>query len=128
MAQIDSQGIALILGAVGLLITTVGTFIVSMVTLARQGRIEVKQATLVTQQEVIHTLVNSQSEKLNKAIEAGALARGKIQGALEERANPSALAGQAASAPAPTQVEIVSVDHQALPLPVEVVKTGPKKT
>lgn len=75
---VNYEGIALILGAFGVLITTVGTFVVSMVTLARQGR-------LVVQQEVIHGLVNSQSEKLNKAIEAGALARGKIQGALEER-------------------------------------------
>lgn len=38
--------------------------------------------------EVVHNLVNSQSEKLNKAIEVGSFEKGKQAGALEERANP----------------------------------------
>lgn len=118
---IDSQGIALILGAVGILITTVGTFIVSMVTLFRQGRADQRSTERDTKIAQVHDLVNSQSEKLNRAIEAGALARGKIEGALEERANPSQ---QPQRALQQSEDPIPVVVKQPEPLPVTVVKKG----
>ena len=38
MATIDYSGIAVLVGAIGVLLTSVGGFIVSMVTLCRQGK------------------------------------------------------------------------------------------
>jgi hypothetical protein len=79
--EIDYQGIAIVIGAVGVFITGIGTFIGQMVGLARMGK-------MAATTDLTHNLVNSQSEKLNKAIEARALSDGIQQGRLEERSNP----------------------------------------
>ena len=76
-----AEGVALILGAVGLLLTTLGTFIVSMVTLSRQGRVESKV------QDLAHA-VNGQSKELKDEIRKVALIEGKVAGVAQERANP----------------------------------------
>ena len=65
----DFIGIAALVGAVTVSITSVGGFVLTALTFVRQRERDAKV-------EIIHTLVNSQSEKLNAAIKTGALAEG----------------------------------------------------
>lgn len=122
-AGIDYNGIALVLGAIGVLLASVGSFIVQMVALARQR--ENKKDTDLQLKE-LHTQGNSNlvtaralSEALGvekgRQIGAADSAReeGKRAGIAEERANPMI--------PAPPQVN-VNVPALPLPLPVTVVE------
>lgn len=121
---IDAQGIALVLGAIGVLLASIGSFIVQMVALARQS--DNKRDT-DKKLEVLHTQGNSNLETARKLSEALGLEKGRQIGAADERA-----ASVAASAPMPI---VVQMPEQPSPLPVTVVdpdgkpsKLGPKKT
>jgi hypothetical protein len=72
MAGTDYQGIALLIGAVGVAVPSIVTSFLSVISLARQKE--------------IHDLVNGQSAKINAMSEA----KGFVEGGNEERARPTA--------------------------------------
>jgi len=104
----DYQGLAILLGAVGVLIASVGSFVVQMVGLARQTAN--KQDT-DRQLDGLHKQGNSNLAVARRLSEEVGVMKGKILGAAEERANPS-------EAPGPI---IVQMPEQESPLPVTVV-------
>ena len=110
--EIDYQGLAT-------LITSLTAAVVAIVTLIRTGRVEARQGVMSTKQdtmekkqEVIHTLVNSQSEKLNVAVATIARAEGRASGIAEEREKPMV----------PATPVVVNVPELPSPLPVTVVE------
>jgi hypothetical protein len=66
---------------IALIITASGTVLIQGYNAWKSGRRDQKLAE-------VHNLVNSQSEKLNEAVRAGAFADGKADGIAEERAAP----------------------------------------
>jgi len=86
------EGIALVLGAVGVLLASVGSFVVQMVALARQRdnrqaivqKLEAQDVKL----EDLHKQGNSNLEVARKLSEEVGVMKGKVIGATEERANP----------------------------------------
>ncbi len=66
---------------IALIITATGTIGIQFYNAWRGGKRDVKIAQ-------VHDLVNSQSERLNEAVRAGAFADGKADGIAEERAAP----------------------------------------
>lgn len=120
---IDFSGIALVIGAMGVLLASVGTFIVQMVALTRQAAI--KQDT-DRKLDALHDQGNSNlatARALSEAlgVEKGrqigasdsARAAGKQEGIEEERAKPMI--------PAPQPI-VVTMPEQESPLPVTVVE------
>ena len=73
------EGVALVLGAFSVLLTSLGAFIVSMVTLRRQGR-------MATNIQKIETATNSMQTALVKATREQSL----LEGANTERADEEA--------------------------------------
>jgi len=81
----DYQGLAILLGAVGVLIASVGSFVVQMVGLARQR--DNKQDT-DSKLEALHTQGNSNLAEARKLSEALGVEKGMQLGIVKERANP----------------------------------------
>ena len=75
----DYQGIALIIGSLGVAIPSIVAAVVSVIALNRGVARDTKMAQ-------IHDLVNGQSAKLNALSEA----KGFVEGGNAERANPTA--------------------------------------
>lgn len=73
----DLGGIAAIIGAIAALITVVGSFVMQVLTFARQGQLMAAGAARDGKLAEVHDLVNSQSEKLNEAIRSVAFAAGE---------------------------------------------------
>jgi len=82
MSTWTAQDWSIFILAVGGLIGVVGKFISDMATLRK------KIDLMVTEQKIMHSAVNSQSERLNKLTEVAALAKGEELGRLKERADP----------------------------------------
>lgn len=74
MATINFEGVALVLGAVGVLLSSLGSFIISMVTLRRQG-------TIAANVQKIETATNSMKDALVEKTRGQAL----LEGADNER-------------------------------------------
>ena len=83
---ITPAGISTVLLAIGVLLPTLGSFIVSMVVLRRQGENKVQ-----TDQKLTHLtmLTNGQSEKLNALTAKASHAEGVKEGGDAERAKPT---------------------------------------
>lgn len=77
----DYQGIAVVLGAGSVFISSLVTSALAIALFIRQGRMERKI-------DVTHDLVNGLSEKKDVAIAGAAFAAGKERGVEKERANP----------------------------------------
>jgi hypothetical protein len=73
----DLLGIAAVITAIGVTLGTIGNVVLQIVNLTRQG--QMIEAGVVRDQklDVVHNLVNGQSEKLNEAIRSGAFAAGE---------------------------------------------------
>lgn len=85
MTTIDYNGIAVVIGAVGVLLASIGSFIVQMVALMRQR--DNRQA-IDQKLEALHVQGNSNLETARKLSEALGVEKGKQIGVNEERANP----------------------------------------
>jgi len=89
---IDYNGVALVLGAIGVLLASIGTFIVQMVALARQRDNKEVIVQKLEAQDVklkdLHDQGNSNLAVARQLSEEVGVMKGKIIGAAEERAAP----------------------------------------
>lgn len=84
-ATVDYQGIAILVGALTVSVTSIGGFVLTAIAVVRQGQMQ--QAGVARDKTLaeVHNLVNGLSDKR----EAAAIKEGKQIGKDEERANPT---------------------------------------
>lgn len=91
----DYQGMSILIGAIAAFLTVLGGFIMQVLMFIRQGQLASRQERVeqvVTEVAKVavttHDLVNSLSDRKDKAQKEAAYEQGKVVGAEEERANP----------------------------------------
>lgn len=84
-AAVDYQGIAILVGALTVSVTSIGGFVLTAIAVVRQGQMQ--QAGVARDKTLaeVHNLVNGQSKKLEEL----SFQAGVAQGGKDERANPT---------------------------------------